>query len=394
LSLEHFKRGIAGKGILSSAIGVSFVSAVLLAPRVVERKYNRVRLDPAYTASSDTDDFHQSLLIADLHADSLLWGRDLLQESKTGHIDVPRLQQANVSLQVFSVVSTIPRNLNIERNTTSSDMVKLLAIVDRWPPRTWNSPKARALYQAQRLRDFASRSGGQLVLLRTSADLRQLVANQAAHRIGALLATEGAQPLEGRIENLDELYAAGFRMMSPAHFTDTDIGGSASGERKNGLTDVGRSWVRAMEAKSMTIDLAHASPETLRDVTTLATKPVVVSHTGAKGVCNNNRNLSDEALRSVARTGGVVGVGYWETAVCGGDADAVVRSIQYVAGVIGVEHVGLGSDFDGATTTPFDVTGLRLITHSLREAHFSEHDIALIMGGNVVRVLAQNLPRR
>lgn len=145
-------------------------------------------------------------------------GKGLLQESKTGHIDIPRLHQSNVSLQVFSVVSTIPRNLNIERNTTSSDMVKLLAIVDRWPPRTWNRPKARALYQAGRLRDFESRSGGQLVILRTNADLRDFLANKAAHRIGALLATEGAQPLEGRIENLDDLYAAGFRMMSPAHF--------------------------------------------------------------------------------------------------------------------------------------------------------------------------------
>jgi microsomal dipeptidase-like Zn-dependent dipeptidase len=198
--------------------------------------------------------------------------------------------------------------------------------------------------------------------------------------------------LEGKLENLDVLYAAGFRMMSPTHFTDTDIAGSASGQRKAGLTDLGREWVRSMQAKSMLIDLAHASPATLRDVTAIATKPVIVSHTGVKGTCNNNRNLSDDELRAVARTGGVVGIGYWETAVCGRDVLAVARAIQYTAGVVGVEHVALGSDFDGATTMPFDVTGVPLVTDALRKAGLSEHDVGLIMGENVVRVLSQSLP--
>jgi microsomal dipeptidase-like Zn-dependent dipeptidase len=198
--------------------------------------------------------------------------------------------------------------------------------------------------------------------------------------------------LEGKLENLDDLYAAGFRMMSPTHFTDTEIESSASGQRKAGLTELGRKWVGSMEAKRMLIDLAHSSPATLSDVTTIATKPVIVSHTGVKGTCNNNRNLSDSELRAVARTGGVVGIGYWETAVCGRDASAIARAIQYSITVVGVEHVALGSDFDGATTMPFDVTGLPLITGALRKAGLTEHDISLIMGGNVVRVLSQTLP--
>ncbi len=94
----------------------------------------------------------------------------------------------------------------------------------------------------------------------------------------------------------------------------------------------------------MLIDLAHASPATLLDVTAIATKPVIVSHTGVKGTCNNARNLSDDELRAVARTGGVVGIGYWETAVCGRDARAVARAIQYTAKVIGMEHVALGGE--------------------------------------------------
>ena len=142
----------------------------------------------------------------------------------------------------------------------------------------------------------------------------------------------------------------------------------------------------------MLIDLAHASPASVRDVTALASKPVIVSHTGVKGTCNNNRNLSDDELRSVARTGGVIGIGYWETAVCGVDADSVARAILYSVRVVGAEHLALGSDFDGATTMPFDVTGIPLITESLRKSGLSDHDLRLVMGENVVRVLSQTLP--
>ena len=181
-------------------------------------------------------------------------------------------------------------------------------------------------------------------------------------------------------------------MMSPTHFTDTEIAGSASGLSRAGLTELGRQWVRSMEAKNMLIDLAHASPATVMDVAAMARKPVVVSHTGVKGTCNNNRNLSDDELRAVARTGGVIGIGYWETAVCGTDALAVARAIRYAVKVAGAEHVALGSDFDGATTMPFDVTGVPLITDALRNSGLSEHDIRLIMGENVVRVLLETLP--
>jgi microsomal dipeptidase-like Zn-dependent dipeptidase len=239
---------------------------------------------------------------------------------------------------------------------------------------------------------FETESSGKLVILRSRSDLQKFVASREPQRVAALLGTEGAQPLEGKLENLDELYAAGFRMMSPTHFTDTDIAGSASGQQKGGLTELGQEWVRSMEAKSMLIDLAHASSVTLRDVTAIATKPVIVSHTGVKGTCNNTRNLSDDELRAVARTGGVVGIGYWETAVCGRDAQAVARAIQYAVKLVGVEHVALGSDFDGATTMPFDATGVPLIADALRKAGLSEHDVRLIMGENVVRVLSQSLP--
>src|ERR1035441_2556712 len=314
-------------GFVIILAGTGLVAASTKATRVIEQKYNQVRNQPPYTVPAAAADLQQKLFVADLHADSLLWDRNLLKRSASGHVDIPRLQQAHVSLQAFTVVTTIPRHLNIERNLQSSDLVRYLAIAEGWPPSTWSSPKERALYQAGRLRAFAADSGGALVLIRTRSDLRKFVATRATQGVAAILGAEGAQPLEGNLENLNDLYDAGFRMMSPTHFTDTDIAGSASGQLKGGLTGLGRGWVHSMEAKGMLIDLAHASPATIRDVTAMASRPVIVSHTGVKGTCNNNRNLSDDQLRSVARTGGVIGVGYWETAVCGLDARSVARAI-------------------------------------------------------------------
>ena len=175
-------------------------------------------------------------------------------------------------------------------------------------------------------------------------------------------------------------------------FTDTSIGGSAAGVEKGGLTALGREWVKQMEARGMVIDLAHSSADTLHDVTAIATKPVVVSHTGVKGICDNNRNLSDDQLRAVAATGGVIGIGFWDVATCGQDAKAIATAIRYAVGVVGAEHVALGSDFDGAVTEPFDASGLVLITEELLQQGVSDHDIRLVMGENVVRVLSQVLP--
>ena len=124
----------------------------------------------------------------------------------------------------------------------------------------------------------------------------------------------------------------------------------------------------------------------------MATKPVVVSHTGVKGTCDNNRNLSDEQLKSIAKTGGIIGIGFWDTAVCGDDAKSIAKAIRYTANVVGVEHVGLGSDFDGSVKVPFDTSGEALITETLLNEGFTEDEIAKIMGGNVIRLLSENLP--
>jgi membrane dipeptidase len=374
--------------LLLVILGIAF----FVVPGIVESRMNKVLNPPPYKASAAAEALHKNLIVADLHADSLLWKRDLLEHGSRGQVDIPRLAQGNVAIQAFTLVTTSPRGLNIYKNSDDTDQIKLLAITQLWPPNTWNSPKRRAIYEASRLHDFAERSQGKLVIIKSRADLQNYLATRTPGQVAGFLGTEGSQPLEGRLENLNDLFNAGIRMMAPTHFTDTAIGGAAAGMNKGGLTDLGRQWVKALEAKSIIIDLAHASPATLRDVTAMASRPLLVSHTGVKATCDNPRNLSDEELQAVAKTGGVIGIGLWDTATCGTDAKATARAIRHAVSVVGVDHVGLGSDFDGAVTTPFDASGWVLVTDALLQEGFSEPDIKKIMGENVVRVLLQGLP--
>lgn len=366
----------------------------LMVPREVEGRMNRVLQAPPYAASERARELHQRLLVADLHADSLLWNRDLLQRGTRGQVDVPRLIEGNVALQAFTIVTKTPRGLNLERNDDRTDNIFWLALSQRWPVRTWGSLCERAVFQAQKLQRLAARSGGKLVLVRTAGELREYLERRRRESglTAGLLGVEGAQALEGRLENLDVLHDAGVRMMAPTHFFDTEIAGSAAGVAKGGLTPLGREWVRRMEARRMVVDLAHASPRTLDDVLAMATRPVIVSHTGVRGVCDNQRNLSDGQVRGVVRTGGLVGIGYWKEATCGEDARAIARSIRYAADLVGVDHVALGSDFDGAIAAPFDTTGLVQVTDALLTEGFGEDEVAKIMGANVLRVLDGALP--
>ncbi|MEE4464287.1 membrane dipeptidase, partial [Azotobacter chroococcum] len=211
-------------------------------------------------------------------------------------------------------------------------------------------------------------------------------------QVAAVLAAEGLHPLEGRLENLDRLYDAGFRIAGITHYFDNEVGGSAHGLEKGGLSPFGRQVIARLEDKRMLIDLAHASPAVIDEVLAMARRPVLVSHSGVQGTCPGTRNLSDEQLRRIAANGGLVGIGFWDIAVCDASVAAIVRAIRHTADLIGVEHVALGSDFNGTVRTAFDASGLPLLTEGLLAAGFDEAEIAAIMGGNVRRLLLASLP--
>jgi microsomal dipeptidase-like Zn-dependent dipeptidase len=360
----------------------------------VERRYNRVHRPPPYRASDRAIALYRTLDVVDLHADSLLWGRNLLGRSTRGHIDVPRLIEGGIALEGFAVTTKLPRGLNLERNDDRTDDVILLAVAQRWPPKTWRSLLQRALYLADRARDLADRSDGMLVLI----DSRERLASYLERRrsdcgmSAFFLAIEGAHALDGDPANVDRVADAGFVMLSPAHFFDTAFGGSAHGVEKGGLTPRGREMIGRMEARSMVVDVAHASRPTIDDVLRIARRPVVATHTGVLATCDTLRNLSDDQVRGIAATGGVVGIGFWEAACCGDDAAAIARAIAHAVSVAGIDHVGLGSDFDGAVTVPFDATGMALLVDALLDIGFGEPEIRAVMGGNAVRLLTEVLP--
>jgi membrane dipeptidase len=359
-----------------------------------ERHLNGVSDPGPYRIDAPVRDVHERLTVVDLHADSLLWGRDLLERADRGHVDVPRLVAGNVALQVFAVPTKVPRHLNIERNDDRTDDIALVALVQGWPRLTWRSLLARAQHQAARLQLTADRSDGRLVVIRSAVDLDGLLARRAAGEavVGGLLAIEGAHALDGDRSNVDRLFDSGYRMVGLAHFFDNDVAGSAHGVRKSGLTPAGREVIARLEARSMLVDLAHASAATIDEALAAATRPVVVSHTGVRGTADNARNLSDDQLRGVAATGGVVGVGFWPTATGGDDAASIARAIGHAVALIGADHVALGSDFDGGVPVPFDASGLGLLTAALLAQGLDEATIAAVMGGSAIRLLRAALP--
>jgi microsomal dipeptidase-like Zn-dependent dipeptidase len=332
--------------------------------------------------------------VADLHADALLWPRDLLKRINYGHVDLPRLQDGGVAVQVFSVVTKTPKGINYERNSAATDNVTLLAVAERYPIRAWRSLYARALYQASKLHDAARRSAGQLVVLTSAASLDTFLATRqrSPRAVGGILATEGLHPLEGRLDLLDSLAAAGYRIFGLTHFFDNEIGGSAHGESKGGLTPFGRTVIARIDSLNLIIDVAHASPALIDDVLQLSTRPIIVSHTGVQAVCPGPRNLSDDQLRRIAAKGGIVGIGFWDGAICQPTMVNAAKAIVHAVQVAGEDHVSIGSDFDGSTTEPIDAAGYPRLTQALLDAGMTSSQIAKVMGENALRVLRALLP--
>lgn len=260
--------------ILPVILLVALAGFLFVVPGQVENSMNVVLNPPSYAASGEARDLHRRLLEADLHADPLLWDRDLNQRGARGHVDVPRLIEGNVALQAFTIVSKTPRGLNIEKNDDSTDSITALAMAQRWPVAAWGSLKERALYQSAKLHAFAAASQGRLTIIKSAADLDAYLARRQKEPAitAGLPGIEGAQVLEGVAANVEVLFEAGFRMLDPAHFFDNEISGSTHGVHKGGLTATGREVIKRTEVKKMLVDLAHASPQTIDEVLAIATR--------------------------------------------------------------------------------------------------------------------------
>lgn len=381
---------------LLALIVVAAAAFFIFAPAIVEKGQNRLAERDPLTVTERAKALHARLQIADWHADSLLWARDLTRRESYGHVDVPRLQEGNVAVQVFTAVTKSPAGQNYQQNSAEAwDNITSLAMGQLWPTRTWGSLYERARHQAARLHKFESRAPDDLVIARDRADFEAGLARRSANKrlVVGLLGIEGMHALDGELANFEGLWAAGYRTFGLTHFFDNKLGGSLHGEGGHGLTEFGRQVVRAIDAKGGIIDVAHASPQMTRDVLEMQVGPVILSHGGIFGHCPRKRNFPDSLMVRIAEAGGIIGVGFWEEASCGTTPDEVAASLEAAVNLMGEDHVSLGSDYDGSVKVGFDSSELAALTEALLKRGWSEARIAKVMGGNQIRFLRENLPQ-
>ena len=260
---------------------------------------------------------------------------------------------------------------------------------------TWFSLKQRVIYQANKLHYFAKNSQSKLRIIKSQEDLQSYLSLRQKNKniTAGLLSIEGLHSLEHDAKNVEVFAKNGFRVMGLTHLFDNDVGGSSYGEVRHSLTEYGKEVLLEIKKHQLIIDLAHASPKLIDSVIQFYhnnhfNSPIIASHTGAIGASPHHRNLSDKHLVDIAKTNGVICIGYFPPAIPYPHPEQIAKSIMYVVdtlnqcGLNGIDHVGLGSDFDGGVTVPFDTTGIILITEALMSPKYGlkKEDIYKIMG--------------
>jgi microsomal dipeptidase-like Zn-dependent dipeptidase len=384
------------KKILSLLLFIVLIFFVV-APSLLEKQFNLISEHAPFIVSEEAQKLHRNLFIGDLHADSTLWDRNLSNQHNFGHVDIPRLQKGNVALQMFTTVSKVPQGLNYDRNETSAnDRITALAVIQGWPVKTWNNLTERVIYQAKKIQRIAKKDSDNFMLVLSQSDLEKFINKRKSNPnlVGGLIGTEGSHALEGNLDNIQRLYSEGFRMMSLQHFFDNKLGGSLHGTTGQGLTNFGKDAINEMLRLKIIIDVSHSSENVVKDVLKLTTQPLLVSHTGFNGHCPSPRNIDDSLMKEIAARGGLIGIGYWDAAVCGNTPRNIASAIQFGIKLVGAEHVALGSDFDGAVLSGFDTSELIALTHELLEAGIQEPEIRLVMGENLLHFFERNLPTK
>ncbi len=325
----------------------------------------------------DAVSLHRTAYVADAHADTLLWNRDLRVRQRAGHVDFVRLREAGVRLQAFTVVT---------RGFPVVGGFSPFAALHGWPLAALVSPWARAQFQISRLRAFCADASARACLVTCRAEL------EAAEQAGALacvLGIEGGHPLEGRVQRVAELAAQGVRFLGLTHLSANGLGGAATpGMRGRGLSALGAEVVEAMGASGLAVDVAHASPRLLAALLLQKQARVFCSHTGVRGAAPSWRNLADDALRAIADRGGVVGILFGTVYLGGGELSDVARHLEHAVKVAGEEAVCLGSDFDGFVRLPRgmrDVGDLPRLTEVLLARGHPWRLVEKLLGQNLRR---------
>jgi membrane dipeptidase len=254
--------------------------------------------------------------------------------------------------------------------------------------RNYRDPEPGQLYRntlAQVERVRARVREGRLHLLQAPGDL---AAARARGLSAALVALEGGDALEGRVDRVEEFHALGVRSIQLMHYRINELGDIQTAPTRHGrLTEAGADVVRAMNRLGMIVDGAHAARQTLADILEVSRAPIIISHTGPAALRRSRRHVTDEQLRAVAAKGGVIGI--WPATSPGADdIHALVRELKYVRDLVGADHVGIGTDMAGLSiyTSMPTYREFAPLPAALLAAGLPDADVRKILGGNVARV--------
>ena len=321
----------------------------------------------------DATKLHQESIIFDGHCDTLLeilaGKRKFEKRSTKGHIDLPRLREGGVTAQVFAVY--------LEDQYLPAGAVKqTLRMLDALHHELDAHPDAFTL---------ATRAAG-------------IEAAKREGKVAAVVGLEGAEALEGDLATLRMFYRLGVRLLTVA-WSRRNQAADGVGELRTGggLTTHGVELVKECNRLGVLLDISHLAPAGVKEVLEISSQPVIASHSNAYALCAHQRNLTDEQLQAVARKGGVVCVVFVPVFITAERQDASLEKlldhIDYIVRVAGIDHVGLGSDFDGFSPPPplglEDVTCMPGITAGLVQRGYSEADVRKVLGENFLRVFRQ-----
>jgi membrane dipeptidase len=321
----------------------------------------------------DPGQLHRESIVFDTHCDTLqevLAGKRRLGErSEEGHLDLPRLHEGGVTAQIFAVFVS---------------------------PSHFPTGAAR---QALRLLDvFHQELEGNVDQLTLATKASEIERAKVGGKVAGILSLEGAEALEGDLRVLRAFYKLGVRNIGLTwNLRNAAADGVDETRSSSGLTNFGVQLVQEMNRLGILVDISHLSPTGVRDVLHISEVPVIASHSNAYALCSHRRNLTDEQLEGVASKGGVVGVTFVPGFVTEDEDQAtlerVLDQIDYMVKTMGVDHVGLGSDFDGFFNSKVrgleDVTCLPGLTAGLVERGHGEEDVKKILGGNFLRVFGE-----
>ncbi len=361
--------------------------------------------------AQDTQRIHRDALVIDTHNDvlyqSVMRGKDIGKRISSGHTDLPRIREGGIDVQVFAVWCNDKYGKGTAFAYANKQIDGLMEVIHNHP--------------------------NEIALATTAADISAITAQG---KIAAFIGVEGGHMIEGRIDYLDSLFARGARYLTLTWNNSTEWASSASDESRNpkklkhkGLTAFGRQVIHRMNELGMMVDLSHVGRQTFFDAIETTTKPVIVSHSNAYALMAHPRNLQDDQIKAVVENDGVICLNFYsgfldpvhytkinrlyekhvgDTVKRSTDAkfdrlpaaakeallpplSLLLDHIDYMVKTAGIDHVGIGSDFDGISSTPIgldDCSDLPNLTAGLLQRGYTETDIRKILGENVLRVLA------